>query len=89
VTTPKGNAGTVPPEAQQADALRLDEDGWRLWRSIVQAWKADTLFGDAYSVGCSNVTLGDLVPVPGQGGVAGWNQKIVVQVDEVTAVATS
>lgn len=83
VTTP-GNSGIVPPSEQQKDALKLAEDGWRLWRSLVQDWKADNLFGTAYSVGQSNITLDPLNPVPGTGGVAGWQWKITAQVDEVT-----
>lgn len=84
VRSPSGpNAKGPPPKQQQADALGLLEDAWRLWQGIGAAWKDGDLFGDVYKVACSNVILGPLVPVPVGGTAAGWQWKITVQADEV------
>lgn len=78
----KGNNPTPAPAVQQADALGLLEDGWRLWRTLTQRWKDSTLFDPAYQMEQSNVVLDNLNPLPATGGAAGYQWKITVQVDE-------
>jgi hypothetical protein len=66
---PYGNKGVdVPtPEAIEAVAQLVTEDGWSLWNRIRSAVKCEEIFGT-----CSEVYFDGGVPIPEQGGCVGW-----------------
>lgn len=57
----------VPPSAadQEAAAEALNEDGWALWNGLFRQG------GDLFAA-CDSVFFDGLVPLPPQGGCAGW-----------------
>jgi hypothetical protein len=64
-----GNGGVdIPtPEAIEAVAQLVTEDGWSLWNRIRSAVKCEEIFGT-----CSEVYFDGGVPIPEQGGCVGW-----------------
>lgn len=76
---PAPNAGvavTAPAPADlDAFATAHLADGWQLYRGLLAAWQAGTLFGGFEHIPAA-VVIGHADPYDTQGGVAGWTLAI-------------
>lgn len=66
-------------EHDTAAASMLLGDAAVVWHAISARCSAGALFPSVPTISCSDVTIGDLVPIEPQGGVAGW--RFTVDVD--------
>lgn len=76
-TDRSGNPKVPAPAVLSAEARSLAVDGWALYKGILAACRAGTLFE---GVNCRNVTVGALEPIAPTGGMAGVRLTVTVQV---------
>ena len=71
----------TPPTAAELDTAADDLliDAWCLLTQLYGEHKDGTLFT---GVTCRNVTFGDLLALPPQGGMAGWELRVEVGLDD-------
>lgn len=71
--------GNGPPSAEvlDAEARALLIDAAALWKHLTRQWREGTLLD---GVSCREVTWSGLTPLPPQGGLAGWELCLTVQV---------
>lgn len=73
---PVPNDQGQPPQASSLEAAAkiIARDGWTLWRGLVLAYMDGTLLG-----GCDRAAISAAIPSEAEGGLAGWDIEIAVQ----------
>lgn len=71
------------PDGQKLDAAArtIYLDGWAMWNGVRTLIRADRLFAGRW---CRSVETGPMTPMPTQGGCAGWQLPVLVEVDGYT-----
>lgn len=74
-----GELEPVNPTAAALDAFATTQltDGWALYRGLLAAWSAGTLFGGLEHVPAA-VVIGQGSPYGSEGGLAGWTVPLTV-----------
>lgn len=68
--------GIPPADVKTEDAIKVMEDGQALWNGVSNAI-VDGLFDGT----CKQISLSGMTALTPEGGMAGWNLTVVVQVD--------
>lgn len=70
-------ARAIPsPDALNAAAVKITEDGWALWNAIPQAVRDDGLFGGV----CKDIRILPMQPLTPQGNVGGWTLTVQAEI---------
>ena len=79
VPPPRSDGRPPKPAEINTASDGLYRQGWTLWCGLRARVKAGTLFGEQQPK--RYIDIGPLLPVPDQGGTAGWPTDVVVGLD--------